>query len=330
MGHWNGRRVLVTGAGGFIGSHLVEQLAIDGARVRAFARYNGRNDYGHLESLPAELRGALDTVAGDVTDPFAVAGAVSGCDDVFHLAALIAIPFSYRAPASYVDVNVRGTLNVLEACRRHGIARVVHTSTSETYGTAIYTPIDEAHPLQAQSPYSATKIGGDKLAESYFRSFDLPVVTVRPFNTYGPRQSARAVIPTVISQALTGDVVRLGSLTPVRDFTFVKDTVAGFMRLGATDAAVGKVFNLANGCGITVGELVRRILALTGSGATVVADDERMRPPASEVLELIGNATAARAVCGWMPEISLDDGLRATIEYVRQHIRTYKPEIYNL
>lgn len=326
--NWEGKRVLVTGAGGFIGSHLAEALVAAGASVRAFVRYNGRSEWGHLDKLPDEVRGALDVVAGDVVDPFIVDRAVADREVVFHLAALIAIPYSYVAPQSYVDVNVKGTLNVLEACRRHETPRLLHTSTSETYGTAIYTPIDEDHPLQGQSPYSASKIGADKLAESYFRSFALPVVTVRPFNTYGPRQSARAVIPTIITQALAGQDVKLGSLSPVRDLTFVTDTAAGFMALAGADGAVGSVVNLANGAGITVGDLAAKILAQVNPSARVLADDQRVRPEKSEVFTLIGKATRAQTLAGWTPQVSLDEGLRRTIAYLSEHLGSYKPGTY--
>ena len=243
----NGKSVLVTGAGGFIGSHLTEALVRAGARVRALVHYNSRSDWGHLESLDPRGREALEVMAGDLRDPFYVAEAAKGVEVIFHLGALIPIPYSYRAPQEYVDTNIRGTLNVLEAARRHGTSRVLHTSTSETYGTALYTPIDEKHPLQAQSPYSASKIGADKLAESYWCSFGTPVVTVRPFNTYGPRQSARAFLPTVLSQALTLDVVRVGSLEPVRDMNYVQDTVDGFLRSAAAPGIEGQVFNLGSG-----------------------------------------------------------------------------------
>ena len=243
--------VLVTGAGGFIGSHLVEALVAKGCRVRAMTKYNSRNDWGNLEQLPPDVQQQIEIISGDIADPFFVRKAVSGCQAVFHLAALIGIPYSYIAPQHYVQVNVQGTLNVLEACRAEGVQKLVHTSTSETYGTARYTPIDEAHPMQGQSPYSASKIGADKMAESYYLSFDLPVATIRPFNTFGPRQSARAIIPTIISQALnyrnTREPIRLGSLSPVRDFTFVKDTAQGFIRVAECDNSVGEVINVAPG-----------------------------------------------------------------------------------
>jgi nucleoside-diphosphate-sugar epimerase len=265
---------------------------------------------------------------GDVTDPVLVDRALTGADIVFHLAALIGIPYSYLAPKSYVDVNVMGTVNVLEAARRHNPERVVVTSTSETYGTARYTPIDEAHPLQGQSPYAASKIASDKLAESYHRSFELPVVTVRPFNTYGPRQSARAVIPTIITQALAGDVVRLGSVSPVRDMNFVKDTVAGFCALGACEAAEGQVVNLASGRGVTVGDLAQMILKGMGSSARIETAEERVRPARSEVLELLGDASRARDLTGWKPRWTLDEGLAETIKYFSDRRSVLKSAAY--
>ncbi|GMV41770.1 MAG: dTDP-glucose 4,6-dehydratase [Myxococcales bacterium] len=320
----DGKRVLVTGAGGFIGSHLVEALVARGCAVRALARYNGRGDRGMLEVIPPDVREAIEVVLGDVTDPFQVDRVVAGCDVVFHLAALIAIPFSYVAPASYVEANVRGTLNVLEACRRHGVERLVHTSTSETYGTARYTPIDEAHPLQGQSPYSATKIAADKLAESFYRSFEVPVATIRPFNTFGPRQSARAIIPTIISQALANRVVRLGNLAPVRDFTFVRDTAAGFIAVAECDRAIGDVVNVGTGKGIAIGDLAARIVAVLGEDIPVEHDATRLRPDASEVFELLCEATRAREWCGWEPRITLDAGLAEVVAWVEGHLDHYK------
>lgn len=329
---WKGRKVLVTGAGGFIGSHLTEELARQGASVRAFLRYNSRGDAGLLRFLPADLRDSLELRFGDITDPWSVEDAMHGVDVVFHLAALIAIPYSYVAPASYVAANVSGTLNVLQAARKLGTSRVVHTSTSETYGTAIYTPIDEKHPLQGQSPYSASKIGADKVAESFYRSFATPVATIRPFNTFGPRQSARAVIPTIISQVLAGrPQLKLGSLDPVRDLTFVKDTAAGFMAVAASDACVGEVTNVASGKGIPIGELAQRILKITGrEDLPIVTDDQRVRPEKSEVMQLIGDATLAGQRCGWAPRHTLDDGLKQTVEFVRAHLDLYRPEVYAL
>lgn len=322
--------VLVTGAGGFIGSHLVEALAAQGARVRALVRYNSRNHWGHLEKLPVALRPAVEVRLADVTDPFAVRALVEGCEAVFHLAALIGIPYSYLAPASYAEINLKGTLNVLEACRAAGVGRLIHTSTSEVYGTALYTPIDEAHPLQGQSPYSASKIAADQLADSYHRSFGVPVSTVRPFNTYGPRQSARAVIPTIVAQLLAGDVVRLGQLDVVRDFTHVSDTVAGFLAVARCEACVGRVINLGSGHGVTVRELVEIIGRLLGRTPRLVVEEQRLRPERSEVFRLIADAGLARRLTGWTPQVPLEAGLRTVIEYVRAHGDEYKPELYTV
>ncbi|MEB2345940.1 MAG: SDR family NAD(P)-dependent oxidoreductase [Deltaproteobacteria bacterium] len=332
MTSWSGRKVLVTGAGGFIGSHLTEELVRRGAEVRALARYNSRSDAGLLALAPREVREAIDLRFGDVTDPWSVAQAVRGVDTVFHLAALIAIPYSYAAPASYVATNVSGTLNVLEAVRAHGVARLVHTSTSETYGTALYTPIDEKHPMQGQSPYSASKIGADHLAESYFRSFDLPVAIIRPFNTYGPRQSARAVIPTIAAQVLAGrEEVALGSLDPVRDLNYVADTVEGFLAVASSDACLGVVTNVGSGRGITIGDLARRILELAGRPRVRLrSDSQRLRPEKSEVFELVCDARKASERCGWKPRWSLDDGLKETLAFVREHLHLYRPEAYTV
>lgn len=323
-----GAKVLVTGAGGFIGSHLVEALVRRGARVTAMIHYDARADQSNLELVPADVRAALKVVAGDVEDPYFVATAVKGHDVVFHLAALIAIPFSYVAPASFVATNVNGTLAVLEACRTHGVQRLVHTSTSETYGTAQYTPIDEQHPLQGQSPYSASKIGADKLAESYHLSFGLPVATIRPFNTYGPRQSARAVIPTIASQALASPVIRLGSLTPVRDLNFVLDTVEGFIAVAESDAAVGQVVNVGSGSAVTIGELAQLILRLAGVQKEIVTDEQRVRPEKSEVLTLLCDRRKAEALTGWKPRHTLEQGLSATIDFVRAHLDRFRPDVY--
>ena len=327
-----GKQVLVTGAAGFIGSHLVETLLDHGCRVRALVHYNSAGRWGHLDSLSPSHRDAIEVVPGDVRDAFLVHRAISGCDVVFHLAALIAIPYSYLAPHSYVATNIEGTLNVLESCRTHGVERLIHTSTSETYGTAQYTPIDERHPLQGQSPYSASKIGADKLAESYHRSFGLPVATLRPFNTFGPRQSARAIIPTIVSQALDCREIHLGSLTPIRDLTFVTDTAAAFLAMASCDAAVGQVVNCGNGRGITIGQLAARILTrmeLTHSH-TLVTDAERVRPVKSEVFELICDHTLAERLVGWRPTVSLDDGLSKVIEYVSDHRNLYRPDSYTV
>jgi NAD dependent epimerase/dehydratase len=326
--NWNAKKVLVTGAGGFIGSHLCERLVEAGAEVHALIRYTSRSDWGNLELLPDDRRGALRVVAGNVEDGDFVARQVKGKDVVFHLAALIAIPYSYHAPRSYVRTNVEGTLNVLEAARTHGVERVVHTSTSEVYGTAQYAPIDEKHPLQGQSPYSASKIGADKLVESYHLAFDLPVATIRPFNTYGPRQSARAVIPTIVTQALTAPEIRLGALDPVRDLTFVKDTVDGFLAMASSPGAIGQAVNVGSGQGITIGDLARVILELLGVQKPVVLDSERMRPPGSEVFKLICDAGKARALLGWQPRYELREGLREVIDFVSSHLALYRPGHY--
>ena len=325
-----GRPVLVTGAGGFIGSHLAEALVRAGAKVRAVVHYNSRNDWGQLERLAPELLAELEVLAGDVRDPFFVQRAAAGVDTVFHLAALIPIPYSYLAPLEFVQTNVEGTLNVLEAARRHGTRRVLHTSTSETYGTAVYTPIDEKHPLQGQSPYSASKIGADKLAESYFRSFGTPVVTVRPFNTYGPRQSARAFLPTVLSQALSGDTVRVGSLDPVRDMNYVADTVAGFVAAAGAPGVEGLTVNLGSGRGVSMRELLELAVRAAGREVRVEQEEQRVRPEASEVMQLVCDATRARERLGWAPRVTLEEGVRRTAEWIAAHLADYKPRIYNV
>jgi len=325
-----GKKVLVTGAGGFIGSHLVEALLEKGADVRAFVKYNGRGDWGMLSDLPAESQKSIEVIAGDVRDPFFVRKAVRGCDYVFHLAALIGIPYSYVAPNDYVAVNIQGTVNVLQACLDENTPRLVHTSTSETYGTAQDVPIDEKHPMQGQSPYSASKIGADKMVESYYRSFGLPVVTVRPFNTFGPRQSARAFIPTAIIQAITQDKIQMGSLEPIRDLTFVKDTAAGFIEVGLCDKVVGKVVNLGVGEGYTVGAVIRKILQLLGKeDMSIELDSSRIRPENSEVMRLISNNSLARE-CGWFPNYSLEQGLNETIEWIKKNIHIYRPDDYTV
>jgi NAD dependent epimerase/dehydratase len=317
--------VLVTGAGGFIGSHLVEYLAQQGARVRAVVHYNSRSDWGNLRFLDPQLLSTLDVRAIDITDPFSVHQVVEDCTCIFHLAALIGIPYSYVAPAAYFEVNVRGTLNVLEAMRTWQTPRLVHTSTSETYGTARYTPMDEQHPLQGQSPYSASKIAADKLVESYWCSFGLPVSTLRPFNTFGPRQSARAVIPTVISQLKRHGRARLGSLTPIRDFTFVLDTVRAFVAVAESEATVGTVCNAGNGKGITIGELVDLIIDLVHPGAEILTESERVRPEKSEVMALVADTSLIQELTDWKPQVSLKSGLAEVITFVERH-----PEIFAL
>ena len=316
---WSGKKVLVTGAGGFIGSHLTEALVAAGATTTAMVRYNSGSLIGNLAFMNTDKLEAVQIVSGNIEDSDFVYKSIKGQDVVFHLAALIAIPYSYEVPRTYLRTNIEGTLNVLEAARRYNIARVVHTSTSEVYGTALRTPIDENHPLQGQSPYSASKIGADKLAESYYRSFGTAVTTVRPFNTFGPRQSARAFIPTIISQALACDKVRLGSLTPERDMTYVSDTVAGFMAAATTSGIEGMTINLGTGRTYSVGWFAKQILKLMDVDKPIVQDDERLRPPLSEVMKLVSDNKLARETIGWFPIVPLDDGLRQTIEFFRRH-----------
>jgi NAD dependent epimerase/dehydratase len=330
MMNWEKKAVLVTGAGGFIGSHLAARLVELGARVRAVVRYNSRNDWGLLEDLPAPVKANLEVCAGDITDPFWTWRAVAGSEVIFHLAALIAIPYSYIAPQQFLAVNGTGTLNLLEAARGLGVERFVHTSTSETYGTARYSPMDEKHPLHAQSPYAASKIGADQLVESYHLSFGLPAAIIRPFNTYGPGQSARAVIPTIISQGLDGEVIRLGRLEPRRDLTYVQDTVAGFLRVAEEPAAVGEVINIGSGAAVSIGELADRVIGLLGGNKTVIQAEARVRPPASEVMELLCDNRKAEVLLGWQPQVTLEAGLEKTIRYIREHRERYKPENYNL
>jgi dTDP-glucose 4,6-dehydratase len=325
-----GKQVLVTGAGGFIASHLVEQLVAEGAIVRAFTRYNSRGDAGLLRMLPPEVFSKVDVIAGDLRDGEAVRAAMKGVDTVFHLGALIAIPYSYLHPGEVVETNVMGTLNVLMAARDLGIHRVVHTSTSEVFGTAQYVPIDENHPLQGQSPYSASKIGADKIAQSFYCSFDLPVVTIRPFNTYGPRQSARAVIPTIITQALTRDEVHLGSLEPSRDFTFVLDTVNGFMRAAQAENVLGEEINLGNNAPITIGDLCTKIFDILGKSPQIVTENQRKRPEKSEVLRLHASYKKAQEKIGWEPWVSLEEGLRRTIGWISEHLDLYRPDQYTV
>jgi NAD dependent epimerase/dehydratase len=325
---WSGKKVVVTGAGGFIGSHLVEALIMAGATVTAVVRYNSGSLIGNLAFLDQKVRNSVRVVAGNIEDSDFMYRTIEGQEAVLHLAALIAIPYSYEAPRSYVHTNVEGTLNVLEAARRYNVARVVHTSTSEVYGTALRVPIDETHPLQGQSPYSASKIGADKLAESYYRSFKTPVVTLRPFNTFGPRQSARAFIPTIISQALDRDEIRLGSLTPERDMTFVTDTVAGFMVAAVTPGIDGMTINLGTGETHSVGWFAKRLLSLIGVAKPIVQEEQRKRPDLSEVLKLVSDNTLARQKMNWSPKVTLDDGLRRTIEFVRANLSLFRSDGY--
>ena len=323
--------VMVTGADGFIGSHLTEELVKRGEKVRAFCLYNSFGSLGWIDTLPPEIRNEIDIFMGDVRDPNGVRTAMRGQERVFHLAALIAIPFSYHSPDSYVDTNIKGTLNVLNAARELGTQRVLVTSTSEVYGTAQYVPIDEKHPFQGQSPYSATKIGADRLAESFYRSFNLPVTIVRPFNTYGPRQSGRAVIPTIITQLLSGaKEIRLGSLTPTRDFNYVKDTAAGFMAIAACDKAVGEEINIATGREISIGDLANELIRQISPDAKIVCESERLRPEKSEVNRLLGCADKLRAMTGWAPAYTFEQGLAETTEWIRGHMDAFRTGVYSL
>lgn len=326
--NWTGRKVLVTGAGGFIGSHLTERLVNLGATTRALVLYDSLGTSGWLDESP--VLNEIEVLAGDVCDRDTIKRATAGVDVVFHLASLIAIPYSYHAPVSYVRTNVEGTLNVMQAARDAGVELVIQTSTSEVYGTAKYVPIDEAHPLQGQSPYSASKIGADKIAESFFLSFNLPLVVVRPFNTFGPRQSARAVIPTIITQCLKGSVVKLGSLEPTRDLNYVTNTVDGFLKAASTPAAVGRTFNLGSGREISIGDLAKVIARLCGQTITIEREAERMRPDKSEVERLLADSTLARTLLGWEPAVTLEDGLAQTVDWVRQNLHRYRSDVYTI
>ena len=325
------RKVLVTGADGFIGSHLVEELLKEGYDVRAFVLYNSFNTWGWLDTFPKETLDKIDVFTGDVRDPNAVRKAMEGMDAVLHLAALIAIPYSYYAPDAYVDTNIKGTLNVLQAARDLGTERVLVTSTSEVYGTAQYVPIDEKHPYQGQSPYSATKIGADRLAESFYRSFNLPVTIVRPFNTFGPRQSARAVIPTIITQLLSGKKeIKLGSLEPTRDFNYVKDTARGFIEIMKSDRTIGEEINIATQKEISIGELAEELIRQINPDAKIVCDNQRLRPKKSEVEWLLGNNEKIKRLTEWKPLYTFEEGLAETIEFLKGNLDKYKVDIYNV
>jgi len=326
---WQAKKILVTGAGGFIGSALVEALVDRGASVHAFTRYTSRADTGLLRLLPKDVYSQLTITAGDLRDADAVECAAEGVDLIFHLGALISIPYSYHHPVEVAQTNIMGTLSVLQACRRVG-CRLVHTSTSEVYGTALRVPIDEDHPLQGQSPYSASKIGADKLVESYWRAFDVKAVTVRPFNTYGPGQSARAVIPTIITQALTQDVIHLGNLESRRDFTYVTDTVEGFIKAAEADGVDGETFNLGYGSEITIGDLAQEIISLTGFSHSITVSPERLRPEKSEVMRLLSDNRKARERLGWLPQVDIRTGLQQTISWIRDHLDLYRPGRYEL
>lgn len=323
--------VLVTGADGFIGSHLAEELVKSGEKVRAFAYYNSFNTWGWLDSLPKNILNEIDIFMGDIRDPNGVRMAMQGIDTVYHLAAMIAIPFSYHSPDSYVDTNIKGTLNVLQAARDFDTRRVLVTSTSEVYGTAQYVPIDEKHPFQGQSPYSATKIGSDRMAESFYRSFETPVTIVRPFNTYGPRQSNRAVIPTIITQLLAGkEEIKLGSLAPTRDFNYVKDTANGFITLANANNVIGEEINIATQHEISIGELAEELIRQINSNAKIITDDDRLRPGKSEVNRLLGSNEKIMRLTNWEPKYTFSEGLAETIEFFRQNLDKYKADIYNI
>lgn len=324
--NWESKSVLVTGAGGFIGSHLVEALVRAGAQTRAMVRYNSAGRRGWLDQ--SELKDDMEVIAGDIREMDSVRAALKGVDIVFHLAALIAIPYSYVSPSSYVSTNIVGTLNILQESLRSGVSRVVHTSTSEVYGTAKQIPISEEHPLQGQSPYSATKIGADKLAESFHLSFELPISVVRPFNTYGPRQSARAVVPTIMSQSLANEPIRLGNTTPTRDFNYVEDTVRGFMLNAACDTAVGRVINLGTGTEISIGDLAQMICSLAGAECRIIQEVHRIRPSASEVDRLCADTRMADELLGWRPKVSLCEGLQRTLDWMRSNLDRYQVGMY--
>lgn len=325
------KKVLVTGADGFIGSHLTEELVKKGYQVKAFVLYNSFNTWGWLDTLPKDIKEKIEIFQGDVRDPNGVRKAVEDVEAIFHLAALIAIPYSYHSPDTYVDTNIKGTLNVLQAARDAQIERVLVTSTSEVYGTAQYVPIDERHPFQGQSPYSATKIGADRLAESFYRSFELPVTIVRPFNTYGPRQSARAVIPTITMQLLSGrEEIKLGSLSPTRDFNYVKDTVNGFIKIYESSKTIGEEINIATQQEISIGALAEELIRQINPNAKIVCDEQRLRPVKSEVNRLLGCNQKIKELTDWRPEYSFEQGLAETIEFFKQNLDKYKVDIYNV
>ena len=324
-------KILVTGSDGFIGSHLTEELVRKGYKVRAFVYYNSFNNWGWLDILPKDIMKNVEIFQGDVRDPNGVENAVKGVDAIFHLAALIGIPYSYHSPDTYVDTNIKGTLNVLQAARKLGTERILVTSTSEVYGTAQYVPIDEKHPFQGQSPYAATKIGADRLAESFYRSFQLPVTIVRPFNTYGPRQSARAVVPTIITQLLAGKKeIRLGSLATTRDFNYVKDTVNEFISIYKSDQTIGEEINIATQKEILISQLAQELISQINPDASIVFDDKRVRPEKSEVNRLVGSNAKILCLTDWKPKYTLEKGLRYTIDFLKENLDKYKIDIYNM
>lgn len=325
------KKALVTGADGFIGSHLTEKLLKEGYDVKAFVFYNSFNSWGWLDTLPKETLSQIEIFQGDIRDPNGVRDAVGGMDEVFHLAALIAIPFSYHSPDSYVDTNIKGTLNVLQAARDADVQKLLVTSTSEVYGTAQFVPITEEHPYQGQSPYSATKIGADRMAESFYRSFDMPITIVRPFNTYGPRQSARAVIPTIITQLLSGkEEIELGSLTPTRDFNYVLDTVNGFYQIARSDQTIGEEINIATQNEVSIGRLAQELIDQINPNAKIVCDERRQRPEKSEVERLLGSNEKIMRLTDWKPQYTLEEGLAQTIEFFSNNLERYKTDIYNI
>jgi dTDP-glucose 4,6-dehydratase len=328
MSDWGNRRVLITGAGGFIGSHLAERLVEQGAKVRAFVHYNALGRAGWLDRSP--LAEQMEIMVGDVTDPDRVHAAVKDIEVIFHLAALIAIPYSYQAPSSYVRTNIEGTVNVLQAAREAGASRIIHTSTSEVYGTARYVPIDESHPLQGQSPYSASKIAADKMAEAFHLSFNLPVTTVRPFNTFGPRQSARAIVPAIVLQCLAGEVVRLGNLHPTRDLNYVANTIEGFLLTASAPSVVGRTVNLGSGREISIGDLAEAIAKVVGRPITIESDNQRVRPQGSEVQRLLADSSLAANLLGWKPRIGLEEGLALTVAWIRENLNEYRGASYTV
>jgi NAD dependent epimerase/dehydratase len=329
--NWQGKKVLVTGAEGFIGSHLTERLVELGADVTALAQYNSFNSWGWIDTFHNKVRDNIKVVTGDIREYDGMKRIIKGQEVVLHLAALIAIPYSYLSPMAYVRTNIEGTTNVLEACREYDVEKIVHTSTSETYGTALYVPIDEKHPMQGQSPYSASKIGADKMAESYYKSFNMPIATLRPFNTYGPRQSARAVIPTIISQILAGKTeIKLGSLTPTRDFNFVKDTAEAFIKVAESEKTIGEVINAGSNYEITIGDTVKKIISIIGKDVKILCDDERIRPENSEVNRLWADNTKIKELTGWQPSYTIDAGLEATVDWIKNNMQYFKTDIYNV
>jgi len=325
------KKVLITGAAGFIGSHLAERLVRNQCQVRAMVHYNSQGRCGNLELLPDNIKKSIEIYSGDVCDIINVKNAIKGCEIVFHLAALVSIPYSYNCPHSFVNTNVMGTLNVMQSCLENNVKKVIHTSSSEVYGTARYVPMDENHPLQGQSPYSASKIGADKIAESFFKTYELPVTIIRPFNTYGPRQSARAVIPAIVAQILSGkETIKIGSLEPVRDFNFVNDTIDGFIKIAQSGNISGEVINIGSGKGITVRELINHITKITQKKVLISSDKKRIRPIKSEVTKLICANGKARKLIGWEPKYTIEEGLSITVDFIRNNLNLYNSEIYNI